>query len=586
MFKSPMCAPGRRRCAILLSVGVALCSAASARAADGPPRQQPPGVHSIICTSDGGIRDDYLADQIANQINAHGGHVKDVKVLVNTCYGGGLADDFARIFDPNGACPGVPWVFGSAAEWYQQAWAFRAEWCTDPNANLGSKFTSALAGPQSGHSDPTPGAMRDGTTDNVSSDLATARQHDEAGPNHEQWESPVIAFGNGGENVTWNASGTSHEVILFGGLMNQPAYYNDMENMQTALQNLYGGAPHTIQVIPDGTIQDLLDGISAACANLDANTQLLLHFTDHGAYSIDVVEVMQAQGDPPPPYTIPDQREVVILLWPPIWPGWPRPDPNEPNDPNFPYDPNDPYGWGPKLGFYLLSPIESEQWSICLNDLPLPLPPGTLEGPVEAPVAWESIDPTENHLKIQAVGQPSGPFVFDAMELSSGPVAMATDPASTAPVSATLGYLFTAPWFPGSATPFEIPLQVDWPAWEPIGPLTYYYVDPRWGDHQGFWGVSGPQQTAALRVRLFSTDDPGELQHVVISADLMTNDPADNRLNAVVQPPDSGFAPPAAYQPQASHDSESGRLGPVHVGAGPHADRPVRGRHDHLEDRR
>ena len=558
MSKSLSCCSKHRQRVTLLVAGVLVLSAATSRAAADSPRQQPPGIHSIVCTSDGGIRDDYLANHVASQINAHGGQVKDVKIIVNPCYGGGLLDDFARIFGTYGPCPGVPWVFGSAAEWYEQAWAFRAEWCSDPNSNLGSKFTSALAGPHSGHWDPTPGAMRDGSTHNVQSDFNTARQHDEAGPNHEQSESPVIAAGNGGESIIWNAAGTTHQVILFGGLMNQPAYYNDMENMQIALQNLYGGAPHTIQLIPDGTVQDLLDGISTACANLDANTELVLYFTDHGSYSIDFVERMQAQGEPPPPYTIPEFREIVNVLWPPIWPVWPTRDPNDPNDPNVPYDPNDPFGWGPRLGVFLLEPIQSEQWTICLNDLPIPLPPGTLEGELEFPVAWESIHPTENHLTISAVGQPSGPFVFDALELSSGPVAMATDPVPTAAVSAALGYRFTAPWFPGSATPFEIPAQVDWPVWEQSGPLSYYYVDPRWGDRQGFWGVSGPEQSAVLKARLFSTASPGERQHVVITADIMTNDQNENVWNVVVQPaPGDELAPEAAHRPQVSHATQN-----------------------------
>jgi hypothetical protein len=484
-----------------------------------------------------------LATHVANQINANGGQVKDVKIILNTCYGGGFLTEFTCIFDPGGPCPDVPWVFGSAAEWYQYAWAFRADWCNDPNSNLGSKFTSALAGPQSGHGDPTPGAMREFSSHNVLSDLNTALQHDEAGPNHDCAELPVIAVGNGGENITWNAGGTSHEVVLFGGRMDQPAYDNDQENMQSALLNLYGGASNHIQIIRNGTKQNLLDGISTACANLDASTQLLLHFTDHGGFTVDVVQYLQSQGEQPP-YSIPDIKDIVI--WRP-WPIRPKPSP-DPNDPN---DPNEE----PKLDLTLLEPIQSEFWCICLNDLPIPLPPGNLVGELELPVAWESFGDTDNHLTIQAVGQPSGPFVFDSMELSSGPVAMETDPLPTSAVGAALGYRFTAPWFPGSATPFQIPPQVDWPALEQYGPLTYVYNDPRWPGHQGFWGVSGPQQTAVLKARVFNANSPAEKQRIVVKADIMTNDQNDNNWNLVVQPPPPGFgfASTAAHKPQVSH---------------------------------
>ncbi|HNQ22963.1 MAG TPA: hypothetical protein PKK06_07710 [Phycisphaerae bacterium] len=541
MFRSSATCSEGLPCVILLLAGSLLCNPALSRAGDLPPRQQPPGVHSTICTSDGYVRDDELALHVANQIVANGGQVQDVKIFLNTCYGGGFLTEFTYIFGASGPCPGVPWVFGSAAEWYEQAWAFRAEWCSDPNSNLGSKFTSALAGPHSGHWDPTPGAMRDLSSHNVQADLITARQHDEAGPNHERWEATVIAVGNGGESLTWNPGGTSHEVILFGGIMNQPAYYNDMENMQSALQNLYGGAPCNIQTIPDGTRQDLLDGISTACANLDANTQLLLHFTDHGGFTCDIVERLQWQGEQPP-YTIPQFKDTVIWLPPLPWPPWPkRPPPPPPDD-------------EPKLYLVLLYIIYSQEWIICLNDLPIPLPPGPLVGELELPVAWESLREGENHLTVSAVGEPSGPFVFDTMELLSGPVAMATDPVPEAAVSVALGYEFTAPWFPGSANPFQVPPQVNLPAWEQNGPLTYYYSEPRWPDQQGFWGVSGPQQTAVLTARLFNTYSPAEKQQVVITADIMTDDPTGNAWNVVVQPPSGDeLTPPAAHQPQTVH---------------------------------
>lgn len=526
---------------LLVLVGVWTGLAVISQAGDTPPRSQPPGLHSTICTFDGQIRDDALATYLGNQILAHGGQVREVVIVTNTCYGGGLLEEVALIFHPSGVLPGVPWVFGSAAEWYQYGWAFRAEWCQDPNSNLGGKFTSALAGPHSGRWNPTPGAMRTAAAGNVQADLLTARQNDEAGPNHEQAESPVIAIGNGGENVVWSPAGAGHKVILFGGRMDQPAYTNDLENVQSALQSLYGAAPHHIQTIPDGTIQDLLDGITAACANLNADTQLLLYFTDHGGFAFDVVEHLQAQGQPPP-HTVPQFKDMLIWLPPRPWPPWP----GGPPPPPPPLEEEEE----PLLSFRLLFPIDGRYWTICLNDIPIPLPRGPVVGEVEVPLAWESFLDGENHLTIQAVGEPSGPFVFDAMELSSGPVAMPTEPPPTAAVSTVLGYRFTAPWFPGSAAPFQIPPQVARPAWGQYGPLTHYDSDPRWPDRQGFWGVSGPQQTAILTTRLFHTDSPAEKQHVVIAADLRTNDPAANAWNVVVRPPSGDESTPSpAHRP-------------------------------------
>ncbi len=537
-----MCLHGARSLprGVLVLVACVLCHPAVSTAGERHWRQQPPGLHSTICTFDGQIRDDHLALHVANQIAAHGGQARDVVIITNTCYGGGLLGDFAFVFSPAGPCPGVPWVFGSASEWYEQAWAFRAEWCADPIANLGSKFTSALAGPHSGRWNPTPGAMRDAASNNVPADLQAASQCDEAGPHHERWENPVIAWGNGGEAATWNPSGASHEVILFGGLMDQPAYTNDMENLHAALLSLYGAAPAHVQLIPDGTTQDLLNGISAACASLTANTKLLLHFTDHGGFVCDVVERLQSQGQQPP-YVVPQFKDIVIWHPPLPWPPWPFPPPPPPP----------PEDDGPRLSLRLLFPIWGAHWVVCLNDDPLPLPPGPLAGEIDVPVAWESFRDGENHLTISAVGMPGEPFVFDRMELSSGPVAMRTDPPPLAAVGTVLGYWFTAPWFPGSAVPFQVPTQVDRPAWSLIGPLAYRYSDDRWPGRRGFWGITGPGQSASLVGRLFNSDSRAERQRVTIRALIKCNDPAVDRWSAVVRPRDGdNVVPSPAHRPR------------------------------------
>lgn len=547
MFRSSTTGFAPLTCAILALAGSTLWPPAASHADDGPPRQQPPGVHSTVCTSDGQIRDDFLAQHLADEIVTSGGQVLDVKIFANTCYGGGLEDDFALIFAPSGPCAGVPWVFASAADWDEQAWAFRASWCADPVANLGSKFTSALAGPHSGHWDPTPGAMRDGITNNVVADCVTARQHDEAGPFHEQAETVVVSYGNTGENIVWNAAGASHEIILFGGRIDQPAYINDMENMTSALQNLYSAAPYNIQTVQNGTIQDLLDAITAACANLDPNTQLLLHFTDHGGYTFDVVEHLQSQGEDPP-YSVPQFQQTVIWLPPPPWPKWPWPPPPPPPPPPFPPpdDDDDPY-----IDFWLLFPIDGHFWTMRVNDTPLALPPEELSGEQRVPVPWEILHEGENTLTISAVGDPPEPFVYDHLELFSGRVAMRRDLPPEGAVCAAMEYGFIDPWLPGSAIPFHVPPQVDRPEWEQSGVLEHYYSDPRWPDQQGFWGVSGPEQTAVLTGHLSNSYSPAEQQHIVISADILANDPADDAWSVVVRPPDGdGLRPAAAHRPQ------------------------------------
>ncbi len=103
---------------IIFSVFFLLANGA-AKAEDIAPPSQGPGEHTTIATADGKhIRDDKLAEYVASKIPKDGGgnpQVKDVKIFVQSCYGGGLLDDFAKVFGPGGACEGVPWVGGSAS---------------------------------------------------------------------------------------------------------------------------------------------------------------------------------------------------------------------------------------------------------------------------------------------------------------------------------------------------------------------------------------------------------------------------------------------------------------------------------------
>ncbi len=85
---------------------------------DSPPASQSPGEHSsIVVRNDAGgsdhIRDDELADMIKTAITAAEHRPTSVKVLFNSCFGGGMLDDIADMlarFDPP-----IPFVGGSAS---------------------------------------------------------------------------------------------------------------------------------------------------------------------------------------------------------------------------------------------------------------------------------------------------------------------------------------------------------------------------------------------------------------------------------------------------------------------------------------
>lgn len=427
MSTSPRTITGWSLIAAAVIGGGFLTSQAASKPGKATSRTQVPN-HSSICTSDGSVRDDELAERIANEINDNGEGVKDVKIITNTCFGGGLLNDIQRVFGPDGICPGVPWVFGAAAGETRVGWSFRPEWCDDPNSNLGGKFTSALAGPQSGHSDTTPGSMRDPNSNNVLADLNTAAQHDEAAAD----EHPVTASGNGGDQVTWHSEGTSHEVVLFGGRMDpnepgKPAYDNDHENMSDALLDLYGGAPCNVQTVSNGSRQDLFDAIHAACDNLDENTQLVLYFNGHGDGHMDFAQFCQFYGLPWP-LVVPESEELEFDLHE----GWVEGLQNMEDDPDQTPEPT--------LSFNLVDPIESDQWAIELNGVSIPLARGILVGQVTLPVPWQCIQATGNILSIHTTGgPPGGLFVCDAMELATGPIALLMDPPQVIPAVSAPG---------------------------------------------------------------------------------------------------------------------------------------------------
>lgn len=387
----------------------------------GPMITQAEGVgwHSTIVTANGPVRDDELAEYVAGKINENGGQVKDVKLIFNNCFGGGFLDDFARVFGPGGTAAGTRWVGVAAATATEQSWCYRDEWAdsSDPDVaekNLGSKYTSALAGPQSGMGQTTPGSMRDATSNNVLDDFNSATGMDEAGPNHENAEHPQVAYGNGGENITWHSPGEDHRAVFFGGVMDHPAYENDFENMTDSLLDLWGPDGGSIGYIRNGTREDRFGAIDAACTGIDGNTQLILYFTDHGDRDHDFAEWWQDQfGEPPPWYPVEDSWESEFFLddaWMDTMAG-------------MEVDPGDTPA--PRLDLVLLGPIFGDEWRITMNGLIAPLPPGLLEGPVSVPLEWQSMQAGPNLLRVEAVASPvSMPMVLGSVQLSSGPVGM------------------------------------------------------------------------------------------------------------------------------------------------------------------
>ena len=83
-----------------------------------------------------------------------------------------------------------------------------------------------------------------------------------------------------------------------------------------------------------------------------------------------------------------------------------------------------------------------------LNGVPLALPSGPLVGEISLPVQWQTLFPAGNVLTVSPVVMPpSGPFVSDFMQLSSGRIAGATCAAthSTIPAAIAVARLLGAP---------------------------------------------------------------------------------------------------------------------------------------------
>ena len=274
------------------------CAAAQAVPSQGA------GEHSSLCTSDGSIRDDQLANYVCSQIprDINGvPQVKDVKIMANSCYGGGMLDDFARVFAPGGACAGVPWVGGAASAAWELSWGISDKIVGDPAnraKNLGCFWTNALAGRVRDMTGNAPGSIRDRASDNVVKDLEAARDNDELGPNHGGREHPVVAWGNCGSGITWTGA-AKHAAVIFGGINNGLRHDNNIENVDSALTALWGESC-VFKGLGDSTRDTstaaLKGMIADACKELDKDTELVLYFDDHGDTEFDILEYLSAEA--------------------------------------------------------------------------------------------------------------------------------------------------------------------------------------------------------------------------------------------------------------------------------------------------
>lgn len=264
---------------------------AHGQAPDNPPDDQDPGDHSTICTSDGTIRDDELAEMIKDAIQNSGNTPSSVKVFFNSCYGGGMLDDIADALGPDNFPPnGIPLVGGSAAAGDQPAWGPGDDWASADG--IGSFWTNGLAGAVSGAS---PGDSVSGTigTANANDPTAPGGQYAGSLPHGGQPENPQNTSDHGGGGVTWSSGA---EAVVFGGSATNTRHGNNVSNMEDAFLDMWGsdansnvrstgGNPNG-----SGSTQDLTDMINNACNDLDPGEELVIYVDDHGNTEFDFDE--------------------------------------------------------------------------------------------------------------------------------------------------------------------------------------------------------------------------------------------------------------------------------------------------------
>jgi len=376
-----------------LVMAMALCIAAGPlwAADDVPAPQQFPGEHSTIVTSDGSIRDDELADHIAEQLE--GKEVSDVKLFFQGCYGGGFLDDIEGAM----AGTGIPWVAGSAANGDEPAWT------GDGADGSGSFWTDAFGDNM-------------GSTGSVAGDIGATNAADAAAPGNPmacgEPEHPQGASGNGGGNITW---GSQAQVVVFAGNPNTTSIENDVSNMEDDFNDQYGAdEDSTIYTSATGSrsTQDLKDMITDACNGLNGG-QLVLYFGDHGDTEFDFDEFWNwftggtggILADPLAGWgTDFDLHDgwVTGLEWM-----------NEKADEDA-----EPY-----FDIMPITELFGAEWELALNGFPIPLPDIMPGESVNVPVPWDIILAGENLVQLTPTGA-TGPLELENLELASGPIAL------------------------------------------------------------------------------------------------------------------------------------------------------------------
>lgn len=395
------------------------------------------GEHSTVSTKDGSIRDDALAKYVAEQIKKAGGLVKDVKILINSCYGGGLLDDFQREFGLTGTAPGVPWIGGAASGADEPARGFYDQWVADnPAMSLGSSWTNAVAGPVTSPTNNAPGSIRSGSADDtVKSDLTAAGNNDRFGPNHGKWEKPVTGSGNGGDGAKWS-DGDDHHAVVAGADIDKTRHNNNLANVRNALNNVWNSEPAiSIETVRGATTQQLKDAIARACTGLNANTQLVLYFDGHGDTHFDIDEWLDVYGTGKP----------IIV------------------EPQLPFDEEIPLhdGWitgltamsvqpgdvpAPFMNLSIANQVVGEDWLVSLNDHVLPLPSGALIGDLDLPFDWMYLQSGDNRVQVSYLGSDLSAYMsLSNFELSSGPIDdIETVPVPGAVLLSTIGLAYSA----------------------------------------------------------------------------------------------------------------------------------------------
>lgn len=391
---------------------------------------QKSGTHSDVSTENGKIRDDEFVDFICQKIKENGKGVKDVKLMMNSCYGGGLLDDMERAFGPEGACPGIPWVAGAASAPDKTAGGNADETVKDleETATVGSTWTDALAGNNPFNVNKMPGPLYGGSKGGgtVMDDFQSAADNDYTGQNGTGRDTPIIASGNGGDQIMWNMAGTKHEAIVFGGAQTDLRHHNNITNMTAGLKDTWDVLPpespknFNIQSLDGGTTQDLLNAIELATSRLDENTQLVIYIDDHGSSSFDFDEAIGSVAD------VLFEDEVSFEFQIPE--GW--------FDGFFGnYFSGSSEILSPTLNLDINECNACSHWEYLINGVPVPFPGSDFDGLVKIPVPFWAMRPGTNYLIIRpresssnrAVGGSTpkthlGTLRMDRMELTTGPI--------------------------------------------------------------------------------------------------------------------------------------------------------------------